>query len=108
MFFDGQRGADLLVTFALRLEPDGQWTVQRQVIDWSQLLVGNPPALSEEQQAAIMHNMSAQPIEQPNPVGGGANFMQDAEKVIEFGARVGPNIKSIVDLFRGKPPKEST
>lgn len=92
-----------MVLLLLRAEPEDNWTVERSMIDWSGVLVGETGTdLPESAKAAIMGSIHVEP---PDPELTAQDLMDKTEKAVEFGHRVGPKVLNIFNMLRGKAPE---
>lgn len=103
-FFVGSaRGPDLIVMLAMQAEPDDAWSVERSMIDWEGVLVGEAKTdLSDGAKRAIVESVHAKP---PDPEMTAQDLMDKTEKTVDFMSRVGPKAMDIINLFRGKAPE---
>lgn len=71
------------------------------MMDWGGVLVGEHNELSEGAKAAIVESITREHADEEKSA---ADLMGTIESGVEFAHRNGPKIKSLFDLFRGKPP----
>lgn len=97
-FFQGGPPADVIVVFALRASPsDGKTDVVREIMPMHSASVdykgGNVFDLTQDQRDAIVWMLQS---------GDGPGVIDEVEKLVDIGNRIGPKVLSIISLIRKK------